>query len=319
MFQRIRRFLSPDLGIDLGTTQTRIVVSGEGLILDEPSVVALEKESRKILGRGAAVGKLAKQMLGRTPDSIIAMRPLKHGVITDYRLCEGMLRYFLKKANPGQSPFRPRLVIAVPGGITPVEMRAVFNSAERAGGGRVYLIEKAKAAAIATGLPISEPMASLLCDLGGGTTEIAMFSLGETVVRQSMRTGGDEFDKAIIDYARQRYSLRIGAQVAEQVKREIGSAVPLKQELNAELPGLDLYSGTPRRAVITSEEIREALQPCLLQVIQEIREVIEQCHPELVADLSETGTHCPDWRGVSFTSAKRSSKTRLTPHCNKAS
>jgi rod shape-determining protein MreB len=289
MLNRIRRWFCPDLGIDLGTTQTRIVTAGEGVVLDEPSVVALQKGTRKILGRGTAVGKMARQMLGRTPDSIIAMRPLRQGVITDYRLCEGMLRYFLQKSVGQSIPLKPRTLIAVPGGITPVEMRAVFNSAERAGAGRIYLIEQAKSAAIASGLPIAEPLASLLCDLGGGTTEIAIFSLGEIVVRKSLRLGGDEFDQAIIEYVRHRYSLRIGDQIAEQIKRDIGSATPLKVELTTELPGLDLYSGTPRRAVITSEEIRIALQPPLLEIVQSIRRVIEQCHPELVADLSETG------------------------------
>ncbi|MBX3442444.1 MAG: rod shape-determining protein [Planctomyces sp.] len=289
MFHLFRSWLCPDLGIDLGTANTLVAVQGEGVVLDEPSVVALEKGSRQVLGRGAAVGKLARQMLGRTPESIIAVRPMKDGVITDFELCEAMLRYFLRKAGRGRFGLKPRVVIAVPGSITPVEKRAVFNSAERAGAGRVYLIEESKAAGIGAGLPISEPLASMVCDIGGGTTDVAVFSLGEIVAAQSIRVAGDELDEAVCDYLRQRFSLRIGLQMAEQVKIEIGSAAPLETELAAEVRGLDTVSGIPRKAMVTSEEIREALATPLSAIIQCCKTVIERCDPELVSDLADTG------------------------------
>jgi rod shape-determining protein MreB len=210
-------------------------------------------------------------------------------VITDFELCEAMLRYFFEKTRRQAPGFRPRVVIAVPGGITPVEKRAVFNSLERVGAGHVYLIPPAKAAAIGAGLPISEPLASLVCDIGGGTTEIAVMSLAETVAEKSLRIAGDEFDEAIVEYLKQRYSLRIGLQTAEQVKRNIGSAYPLAQELTYEVRGLDIVSSVPRKAIITSEEVREALHGPLTSLLSGIKSVIEQCQPELVADLSETG------------------------------
>ncbi len=289
MFHRLRHWLNPDLAVDLGSTSTRIALPGAGVVLDEPSVVALQKGTRKVLGQGTAVGKLARQMLGRTPDTITAVRPIQDGVITDFELCEAMLRYFLEKSRRQSPGFRPRIVIAVPGSITPVERRAVFNSLERAGAGQVFLISAAKAAAIGAGLPISEPIANLVCDLGGGTTELAVLSLAEIVAEKSLRIAGDEFDQAIVDCLKQRYSLRIGLQTAEQIKRQIGSAYPLPQELTYEVRGLDLVSSVPRKAVITSEEIRGALAGPLTAVLSGIKSVIEQCQPELVADLSDTG------------------------------
>jgi rod shape-determining protein MreB len=289
MLHRLRQWICPDLAIDLGTANTLIAVQGSGVVLDEPSVVALEKGSRRILGRGAAVGKLARQMMGRTPDSITAVRPLKDGVIQDFELCEAMLSYFIRKASPQRRGFRPRIVIAVPGGITPVEKRAVFNSAERAGAGRIYLIDEARAASIGAGLPISEPMASMVCDIGGGTTEIAVLSLGEVISGQSVKVAGDEFDQAIVEYLRQRFSLRIGLASAEQLKLAIGSAFPLDTELTAEVRGLDTVGGIPRKATITSEEVREALRGPLDSILAAVRSVIERCDPELVADLSDNG------------------------------
>jgi rod shape-determining protein MreB len=277
------------MGIDLGTANTLVAVQGEGVVLDEPSVVALEKGSRQVLGRGTAIGKLARQMLGRTPESITAVRPMKDGVITDFELCEAMLRYFLRKAGRGKFGLKPRVVIAVPGSITPVEKRAVFNSAERAGAGRVFLIEESRAAGIGAGLPISEPLASMVCDIGGGTTDVAVFSLGEIVASQSVRVAGDEFDAAIVEYLKQNFSLRVGPQMAEQVKIEIGSASPLMTELAAEVRGLDTISGIPRKATVTSEEIRDALCDPLAQVVSCCKSVIERCDPELVSDLAETG------------------------------
>ncbi|MAG92122.1 MAG: rod shape-determining protein [Planctomycetaceae bacterium] len=289
MFNRLRRWIRPDLAIDLGTANTLVAVHGDGIVVDEPSVVALQKGGRRVLGRGTAVGKLARQMLGRTPDSITAVRPLKNGVITDFELCEAMLKYFIRKATRHSRGLRPRVVIAVPGDITPVERRAVFNSAERAGAGRIYLIEESKAAGIGAGLPISEPMASMICDIGGGTTEVAILSLADIVASQSIRVAGDEFDEAIVNYMKQHFSLRIGSQTAEQVKLEIGSAFPLEQELTSEVRGLDTISGIPRKAVVTSEEIREALRPPLEDILNCIKNVIEQCKPELVSDIVDTG------------------------------
>ncbi len=289
MLNRVRKWLCPDVAIDLGTANTLVAIQGMGIVLDEPSVVALQKGTRRVLGKGTAVGKLAKQMLGRTPDSITAVRPLQDGVITDFELCEAMLRYFLQKAVRSRPGLRPRVIIAVPGGITPVEKRAVFNSAERAGAGRVYLIDEAKAAGIGAGLPISEPMASMICDIGGGTTEVAVFSLADIVASRSIRVAGDEMDEAIVEYMKQHFSLRIGTQTAEQLKIEIGSAYPLEQELTTEVRGLDTVSGVPRKAVVTSEEIREALREPLEAILNCIKSVIEQCKPELVADIVDTG------------------------------
>lgn len=289
MLNRLRRWLCPDLAIDLGTANTLVSVQGRGVALDEPSVVALEKGTRRVLGKGAAVGKLARQMLGRTPDSITAVRPLKDGVITDYELCEAMLRYFIRKVGRQTAGLRPRVIIAVPGDITPVEKRAVFNSAERAGAGRVYLIEESRAASIGAGLPISEPVASMVCDIGGGTTEVAILSLGDVVAGHSIRVGGDEMDEAIVEYLKQRFSLRIGVQTAERLKIKIGSAFPLDEELTANVSGLDTVGGVPRKAVVTSEEIREALRTPLEAVLNCIKTVLERCKPELVADLADHG------------------------------
>ncbi|MBX3436285.1 MAG: rod shape-determining protein [Planctomycetaceae bacterium] len=289
MLQRLRQWMCPDLGIDLGTANTLVAIQGEGIVIDEPSVVALQKGTRQVLGRGTAVGKLAKQMLGRTPDSITAVRPLKDGVITDFELCEAMLQYFIRKASRQSRGLRPRVVVAVPGGITPVEKRAVFNSAERAGAGRVYLIEESKAASIGAGLPISEPMASMVCDIGGGTSEVAVLSLGQIVSGQSCRVAGDEMDEAIMEYLKQQFSLRIGDQTAEQVKMEIGSAFPLERELTCEVRGLDTISGVPRKAIVTSEEIRDALQEPVEAILTCVKSVIERCDPELVADLADNG------------------------------
>jgi rod shape-determining protein MreB len=289
MLQRLRRLFCPDLAIDLGTANTLVSVQGEGVVLNEPSVVALEKGTRRVLGKGTAVGKLAKQMLGRTPDSITAIRPLQDGVITDFELCEAMLRYFIQKASRQMRGLKPRVIIAVPGGITPVEKRAVFNSAERAGAGRVYLIEESKAAGIGAGLPISEPIASMVCDIGGGTSDVAIFSLGEIVVAQSVRVAGDELDEAIVEYLKQRFSLRIGTPTAEKIKIQIGSAYPLEQELTMEVRGLDTISGVPRKAAVTSEEIREALREPVTAILNCVKNCIEQCKPELVGDIVDHG------------------------------
>jgi len=289
MLHRLRHWFCPDLAIDLGTANTLVGLPGQGVVLDEPSVVALQKGSRRVLGQGTAVGKLAKQMLGRTPDAITAIKPIQDGVITDFELCEAMLRYFLRKCRPSSPGFRPRIVMPVPGSITPVERRALLNSTERAGTGRVFLLPKSKAAAIGAGLPIAEPLASMVCSIGGGTTEIAVLSLGQIVATKSFRLAGDEFDEAIVEYVRRRLTLRIGVQTAEQLKLQVGCAAPRDHELTAEVRGLDLVSGVPRKAIITSEEIRLALSEPLEVVLRGIQTVIEQCPPELIADLADTG------------------------------
>lgn len=285
LFQRFRR----DLAIDLGTANTRIAVAGEGLVLDEPSVVAVATGSRQILARGCAVGHLARQMQGRTPDTIAVLHPLANGVIADFQLCEAMLRYFLGKAQPSRWRWKPRALVAAPGSITPVEKRAVFNSVERAGAAQVWLIPASKAAAIGAGLPLAEPLASMVCNVGAGTTETAVFSLGETVASRSIRLGGDQMDRAVADHLRRRYSLRVGLPAAERLRIDLGSAWPLETELVAEVAGVDTVSGLPRRATLTSEEIRQALAGPLETLVEAIRDTLEPCSPELVADLMERG------------------------------
>jgi rod shape-determining protein MreB len=289
MLRALRRRLCPDLAIDLGTANTRVAVEGRGIVLEEPSVVALARGSRKVLGRGTAVGKLARQMLGRTPDSITAVKPLHDGVITDHTLCEAMLKYLLQKAAPSRAGLRPRVVVSVPGSITPVEKRAVFNCLERAGAGEVFLIAEPFAAALGAGLPISEPLASMVCDVGAGTTDVAVFSLGASVARHSVRIAGDEFDQAIAETLHEQFSLKIGLPTAEQLKRDIGSAAPLDQELTAEVRGRDTASGVPRRAIITSEQVRAALKKPLHDILNCLKQVLDQCDPELVADLVDRG------------------------------
>ena len=289
MLSWLRNNFTTDLAIDLGTSSTQIGFPAEGIRLDEPSVVAVARGQKGVLGKGAAVGKLAHQMLGRAPDGIRVVRPIAHGVISDFELTEAMLRYFMQKATGRTRGFRPRVVIAIPGCITAVEKRAVINSAERAGAGQIWLIEKSRAAGVGAGLQVSEPVASMVCDIGGGTAEVAVMSLGDIVASRSIRTAGDEMDQAIVKYLRRRYSLRIGEQSAELLKIAIGSAAPLDHELSHEVSGLDTASGIPRKAMITSEEIREALYEPLEEIVDCIRGTIERCQPELIADLADTG------------------------------
>jgi rod shape-determining protein MreB and related proteins len=228
-------------------------------------------------------------MEGRTPDSISVVRPLQNGVITDFELCEAMLRYFLRKAERPGWRLRPRVLVGVPGCITPVEKRAVFNTVHRAGAGQVWVMPEAKAAAIGVGLPIAEPTASLVCDIGGGTTEVAVMSLGDTVAAQSVRTGGDRTDQAIVDYLRRHFNLRIGIPAAERLKIDIGSAYPLEEERTIELSGIDTVSGLPRRAAVRSEEVREALAEPLQEIIDAIKLTLDRCSPDLAADLVDNG------------------------------
>ena len=289
MFHRLRRKLCPDLAVDLGTASTLVGVTGEGITVDEPSVVAVRHGSRQVLGRGTAVGRLAKQMIGRTPEGVAAVRPIRSGVVTDFEVCEAMLRYFMRKA--GRQPFgmRPRVVVTVPSGVTPVERRAVFNSAERAGAGQVFLLDEAYAAGVGAGLPVSQPVASMICCIGGGTTEIAVFSLGEVVAGASLRVGGDDMDEAVANYMRRQYALKLGPQSAERLKIELGSAAPLDEELAVEIGWLDAVSNVPRKAVVTSEDIREALSGPLERILAGLRSTLERCPAEIVADLADAG------------------------------
>lgn len=280
---------SLDMGIDLGTCNTLVCVRGEGIVLNEPSVVAVHKGTNRVLDNGNAVGLVAKEMLGRTPGTITAIRPLKDGVIADFDITEAMLGYFIRKVH-GQSRARaPRVVIAVPSGITAVEKRAVYNSAQRAGARQVYLAEEPKAAALGAGLPIHEPTASMIVDIGGGTTEVAVLSLFDIAECTSLRVAGDEMDAAIVNYLKRNYNLMVGPQTAERVKIEIGSAAPLEEELKLEVKGRDMISGLPRRAVITSDEVREALKEPAGQIIEAVLRTLEKLEPELAADLVDNG------------------------------
>jgi rod shape-determining protein MreB len=289
MLHRLLSRLGPDLAIDLGTANTLIAAAGEGIVVNEPSVVAVDESSRQILSGGCAVGRLAKQMLGRTPQSISVVRPLSEGVIADFALCEAMVRYFLRKAARRGWRLKPRVLIAVPGCITPVEKRAVVTSALRAGAREVLLVDEGKAAAIGAGLPIHEPVASMICDIGGGTTEVAVMSLGDVVASQSVRVGGDAMDQVIVDYLRRHYSLRVGHSEAERLRIAIGSAAPLEEELVEEVRGVDAISSLPRKAVVTSEEVREALARPLDAIVQAIKLVLDDCPTELASDLVDNG------------------------------
>ncbi len=276
---------SNDMGIDLGTATTLVFVKGEGVVLCEPSVVAIERGTSHVL----AVGDEAKRMLGRTPGNIIAIRPMKDGVISDFEITEAMLRYFIKKVHHRKVLVRPRIVIAIPSGITEVEKRAVKDSAERAGAREVFLIEEPIAAAIGVGLPIQEPIGNMIIDVGGGTTEIAVISLAGTVFSKSIRIGGDEMDEAIVEYLKKTYNLMVGERTSEDIKIKIGSAYPLEEEMPLEVKGRDLVAGLPKTVIITSEEIREALQEPLRAIVEMTKISLERTPPELAADLIEHG------------------------------
>ncbi|OGX40497.1 MAG: rod shape-determining protein [Omnitrophica WOR_2 bacterium RIFCSPHIGHO2_02_FULL_68_15] len=276
---------SNDMGIDLGTATTLVYVKGHGIVLCEPSVVAIHKGTNEVL----AVGAEAKRMLGRTPGSISAIRPMKDGVIADFEITEAMLRYFIKKIHNHRVMVRPRMVIAIPSGITEVEKRAVRDSALHAGAREVYLVEEPVAAAIGVGLPIAEPSGNMIVDIGGGTTEIAVISLSDTVFSKSIRIGGDEMDEAIIQHLKKTYNLMIGERTAEEIKVKIGSAYPLEQELTLEVRGRDLVAGLPKSVTIASEEVREALAEPLSQIVEAVRLTLEKTPPELSADLIERG------------------------------
>jgi rod shape-determining protein MreB len=288
-FERLLGRFSLDMGIDLGTANTLVCVRGRGIILNEPSVVAVRRGTNEVLGNGMAVGNAAKAMLGKTPGNIEAIRPLRHGVIADFEVTEKMLRYFITKVHDGRAWVKPQVVIAVPVGITAVERRAVIHSAERAGARKVHLIDEPMAAGFGVDLPVREARGSLIVDIGGGTTEIAVLALGGKVVATSLRVGGDELDEAVVSHMRREHNLLIGEQSAERIKTTIGSAWPMEQELSMDVKGRDSISGLPRRTTITSIEIREALSEPVRLICEEIRRVLEEAPPEISADLVDSG------------------------------
>ena len=289
MFDKLLSWFSVDMGIDLGTCNTLVCVRGEGIVLNEPSVVAVKRGTNRVLNNGNAVGFSAKEMLGKTPGSITAIRPLKDGVISDFEITEAMLGYFIRKVHGRRGLIRPRVVISVPSGITAVEKRAVLDSAERAGGRKVYLVQEPMAAGIGAGLPITEPTASMIVDIGGGTTEVAIMSLADISVRESVRIAGDDMDEAIVNHLKRTYNLLVGESRSEKIKIAIGSAAALDEELTMEIAGRDTISGLPRKIVITSEEIRECLKEPISAIIDVVTRTLERAEPELAADLIDNG------------------------------
>lgn len=285
MFDYIFSFFSNDIGIDLGTANTLVYVKGRGIVLREPSVVAIDKEKRKVL----AVGSEAKMMLGRTPANITAVRPLRNGVIADFEVTQEMIKYFIRKVHNRKNLLHPRIVIGIPARITEVEKRAVQESAEQAGAREVYLIEEPMAAAIGSELPVADPHASMICDIGGGTTEIAVISLGGMVVAKSLDVAGDEMDECIVQYFRKKHNLVIGETTAEEVKMKIGSVFPLKEEKTIEVKGRDQAKGLPKTILVTSEEIRQALMEPVHLIVDSLKQALEETPPELAADLIDRG------------------------------
>ncbi len=276
---------SRDIAVDLGTANTLVYVRGRGIILNEPSVVAINTKD----GRPLAVGAEAKRMIGRTPSNIQAIRPLKDGVIADFEICEKMLRYFIHKVNPSKLS-KPRMVICVPSGITGVEQRAVQEAAEYAGAKKpAYIIEEPMAAAIGAGLPVHEPAGNMVVDIGGGTTEVAVISLGGIVTARSIRIGGDEMDDAIISFVKKQYSLALGERTAEQIKMTLASAFPLEEELQAEIKGRDLVTGLPKTVTISTTEIRSAIEEPVNAIVDTVKDTLDNTPPELAADIMEQG------------------------------
>lgn len=276
-----------DMAIDLGTANTLVSVRGQGIVINEPSVVAIEKQDQRVL----AVGADAKEMLGRTPGSIIAMRPLKDGVIADFDVTEAMLRYFISRAQGKRMPWhpKPRVVVCVPSGVTSVEKRAVFEATITAGARQAFLVEEPMAAAIGAGLPVDSPTGSMVVDIGGGTTEVAVISMGGIVNATSIRIAGDAFDAAVVQYAKTHYNIAIGERTAEEIKITIGSAAPLVEEVDVEVRGRDLLSGLPRTVRIESEDVREALEEPIAKMIQAVKDTLDETPPDLASDLMEYG------------------------------
>jgi rod shape-determining protein MreB len=276
---------SSDLAIDLGTANTLVYAKGKGIVVNEPSIVAINKNT----GEVEAVGKEAKEMLGRTPGNIVAIKPMKDGVIADFKVTEKMLNYFIQKAHNRKMMVHPRIVIGVPSEITQVEKRAVMDSAYRAKASEVHLVEQAMVAAIGAGLPITEPSGNMVVDIGGGTTDIAVISLSGIVYSRSVRMAGNQMDEAIMNYLKRKYNLLIGERTAEQIKIEIGSAFPLDKPLTMEIKGRNLIEGVPKTATVDDSEIREALSECVSTIMNAIRVALERTPPELSADISDRG------------------------------
>ena len=285
LWNRFNNLFTNDIAIDLGTANTLVYIKGKGIVLNEPSVVAVDRRSRKV----HAVGRAAKAMLGKTPDGIEAIRPLKDGVIADFDVTEHMLREFITMAQKRRHFIAPRIIICVPSGITEVEKRAVRDSAKHAGAREVYLVAEPIAAAIGVGLPVDQPSGNMIIDIGGGTSEIAVIALNGIVCDTSIRVGGDEMDEAIVAYLKKNYNLLIGDQTAEQIKKEIGSAYKLENEIEMEVKGRDLVAGIPKTLRISSEEIRHALQEPIAQIVDALKEALEQTPPELAADIVDRG------------------------------
>lgn len=278
-------FIGRDMAVDLGTANTLVYVRGAGIVLNEPSVVAINSDNGSIL----AVGTEAKRMIGRTPGNIVAVRPLRDGVIADFDTTERMLRYFIQKVHKRRFLAKPRLVICVPSGITGVERRAVEEAGYKAGARKVFIIEEPMAAAIGSGMPIHEPTGNMVVDIGGGTTEIAVISLGGIVVSVSIRVGGDELDEAIIAYVKREYSLLLGERTAEDIKMRVGSAFPLPNEPEAELRGRDLITGLPRTVILPAEEIRKALEEPIQAIVDAVKSTLDRTPPELAGDIMDRG------------------------------
>jgi len=288
LFDYILGAISNDLAIDLGTANTLVYVKGKGIVLDEPSVVAVHRDSRgtkKIL----AVGTDAKKMLGKTPGNIVAIRPMKEGVIADFEITEAMLRHFILRVHNRRTFVRPRIIISIPSGITPVERRAVKETAESAGAREVYLIEEPMAAAIGAGLPITEPVSSMVVDIGGGTTEVAVISLAGVVYSKSVRVAGDRIDSSIVQYIKRKYSLLIGERTGEMIKTTIGCAYPENELKTVDVKGRDLISGIPKIVEITSEEVMEAMAEPVSVIINAVRDALENAPPELAGDIVDRG------------------------------
>jgi len=284
-FRSLFSLFSRDLAIDLGTANTLVYIAGKGIVVNEPSIVAINK----VTGEVEAVGKEAKEMVGRTPGNIVAIRPMKDGVIADFKITEKMLTYFIQKSHNRKTLVHPRIVIGVPSEITPVEKRAVMDSAYRAHASEVYLVEQAMVAAIGAGLPITEPSGNMVVDIGGGTTDVAVISMSGIVYSRSVRVAGNEMDEAIINYLKKKYNLLIGERTAEQVKIEIASAYKLDDPLTMEIKGRNLIEGVPRTVTVNDSEIRESLSDCVGTILNSIRVALERTPPELSADISDRG------------------------------
>ena len=278
-------FLGRDMAVDLGTANTLVYVRGRGIVLNEPSVVALNTNN----GQVVAVGVEAKRMIGRTPGNIVAVRPLKDGVIADFDVTERMLRYFIQKVHKRTRMAKPRIVVAVPSGITGVEQSAVKEAGHQAGARKVYIIEEPMAAAIGAGLPVNEPTGNMVVDIGGGTTEVAVISLGGIVTSQSIRIGGDELDQAIITFGKKEHSLMLGERTAEEIKLALGSAFPAKEEPHAEIRGRDLVSGLPKTILISAAEVRRAIDEPIILIIDAVKSTLDKCPPELAGDVMDRG------------------------------